>query len=315
MSSFHTRLAAIGYPKAGSFDPSEACDALALYVHLEDKHIRQLPIEERGPLRRHEVAAVRAYMQECQAPASVLAHLDAGRHRPVCSWLLCLALQYEYSDGREAYEAAYSTAMASSPPSAASSMIAPDDPELLRLAEALKVAAGPDATGTLQEVAKAARKVPRRAAPPPTETSSSCPNPATPSRQAARPPVKLGAGMCSTHAACCHHCHRHFCICRHRCRRCRRCTTRRRSRRRATAATAAPAAAATPLPPPPPCHCLDDLPPPQPPSPDAGALSGLSEGTFPLGFTLGMPELDDAARVLRMLHVKHLRALQVYRHA
>ena len=41
-----------------------------------------------------------------------------------------------------------------------------------------------------------------------------------------------------------------------------------------------------------------------------GGLAPLGEDTFPLGFTLGDATLDDAARVLRMLHVQRLRAMQ-----
>ena len=38
--------------------------------------------------------------------------------------------------------------------------------------------------------------------------------------------------------------------------------------------------------------------------------AGLGEAAFPLGFETGSAELDTAARVLRMLHVRELRRLQ-----
>ena len=39
-------------------------------------------------------------------------------------------------------------------------------------------------------------------------------------------------------------------------------------------------------------------------------LAGLGDAAFPLGFETGSAELDTAARVLRMLHVRELRRLQ-----
>ena len=241
-ATFSTRLRALNYPS--TFDPSDPGQACALYVWLEDHHIRQLPISERGPLRAFEPAAVRAFVVECQAPVSIIAHLDAGRHRPVCSWLLGVALAYEYGDKYETYEAAYKAATpAVSPASPSASLIQPDDPELKLLATALKLQPESDASLTLQAVVRAARSLPRRA---PSVVPAVTVPPSTP------PAAVAGAAALGVRAAS-------------------------SSGRDKTS------------------H---------------GALAPLSEETFPLGFSLGDSTLDDAARVLRMLHVQRLRAMQ-----
>lgn len=48
----------------------------------------------------------------------------------------------------------------------------------------------------------------------------------------------------------------------------------------------------------------------QPPARSSAPLAGLSDGPFPLGFETGSAPLDEASRVLRMLHVRELRRLQ-----
>ena len=48
----------------------------------------------------------------------------------------------------------------------------------------------------------------------------------------------------------------------------------------------------------------------QPPARSSEPLAGLSDGPFPLGFETGSAPLDEASRVLRMLHVRELRRLQ-----
>ena len=209
--SFRARLAALRYPKAASFDASNRQDALALYVFLEDKHIRQLPEDERGPLRSHEVAAVQAYMHECQAPDEILTHLESGQHRPVCSWLLCLALQYEYSDRKVAYDDAYRVTASTTPSiDQTADLIAPDDDDLRRLAKALNAPMGPDATATVQAVVKAARSAPRRTVTSAASTAAPTAQPelnppqmksmavTAHSKPASRPALKPDAGMAHT---------------------------------------------------------------------------------------------------------------------
>lgn len=237
-----TRLSALAHPNAATFgatDPT-AADAVALASWLEDRFIRQQPPEERGPLRQGEPAALRAYLEELGSPAWVDAHERAGRYAPVCSWLVNLALQYEYGDNLDAHEAAATAALAAAQPP----LLAHDDAELLALAAALKVTPSQDPVATLQAALKAARQRPR---PPPV------PAPA-PKRAAPAPgsscsaPSSASAGRCSS-------------------------------------AAGRPKGAQAPL-------------------------EGLSDGTFPLGFATGSEAVDDAARVLRMLHVRALRQLQ-----
>lgn len=157
---FSTRLRALKYPHADRFDAANPAHAATLYAWLEDHYIRQLPLDQREPLRSHNPAAIRAFVQECQAPAAILAHLDAGRHEQVCSWLLGLALAYEYSDKYEDYELAYKAAVSSRVETP--SMLPPEHPELKLLAATVKVELESDAALTLNSIVRAARKLPRR---------------------------------------------------------------------------------------------------------------------------------------------------------
>lgn len=162
MASFSPRLRALAYPQAAAFAPSDPSQAHALYVWLEDRHIRQLPVEQRAPLRANRAEAVRQYFVDCQAPEHILAHLDAGEHRPVCSWLIGIALAYEYSDKYGEYEDAYRSVATSSDHQVASpSLLAADDPELELLAASLDVQPQANSISTLQVICKAARKLSR----------------------------------------------------------------------------------------------------------------------------------------------------------
>lgn len=240
--SFAARLRALRHPGAFEFDVSEPAQAAALYAWLEDHHIRQLPLGERGPLRAGAPEAIRAYLVECQAPVAIVAHLEAGRHRHVCSWLLGIALAFEYGDKHQEYEQAYRSACPAGTPSVpAKSLIAADDPELKLLAEALQLPVEADSMQTLNSIIKAARKLPRH-----------------------RPPI----------------------------------------------VPAVPVAHAPPLPPlPRACGQPKSAGRAQKPTGTA-ALAPLGEEAFPLGFSLGTEPLDNVARVLRMLHVQRLRAVQ-----
>ena len=141
------RLRALNYPHTEAFDASDTSKCIALTAWLEDRHIRQLKVEDRGPLRAGDAAALAAYLEELGAPADVRA---AG---PVaCSFLLVVALGYEFADKREG--------LAPAPAAAPAPALAADEPALLALAAALGVAPNRgDAFATLQNCTKAARQV------------------------------------------------------------------------------------------------------------------------------------------------------------
>lgn len=202
------RLHALGYPSPSTFRGATQGEASTLAAWLEDKHIRQLPIEDRAALRKGDGDALLDYLNACEAPSGVLADFDQLRWPPICSWLLCFAVQCEYDDNRAACDAHATPSLAA-------------NPELLALASELGVKPGANAMGTLQSALQNAR-----------------------------------------------------------------------SRAAAQAAQVRPPAA------------------PAPRAPTKGELVPASETSFPLGFATGDAAVDEAARVLRMLHVRDLRALQ-----
>ena len=67
------RLRALQYPQADAFDASDNSHCVALIAWLEDRHIRQLKVEDRGPLRAGDATALAAYLEELGAPADVRA--------------------------------------------------------------------------------------------------------------------------------------------------------------------------------------------------------------------------------------------------
>ena len=154
---FATRLSALEHPDASTFPEKPnlaSCSSLAAW--LEDRFIRQLPTEDRGPLRGNQPEALVSYLYELVAPPDLVADAEQRNdYAPVCSWLINLALQYDYGDKRAEYEAAAAT-IATQPSC--------NDPELLDLARALKVTPGSDVITTLQAVLKAARARPRPSA-------------------------------------------------------------------------------------------------------------------------------------------------------
>ena len=187
MSSLSTRLAALEHPGAETFDASSQSGALAAW--LEDRFIRQLPVDGRGPLREQQPGALQSYLEELDAPVRVQAALAGGDGASVCSWLVNLALSYEYGDNRDKHDAAAAQAAQAAQAanataaSSASGLLAGDDPNLLGLAAALGVTPGADATATLQAVVKAARQRPRPSPPPA----------APPPKRPAPPPEKAAA--------------------------------------------------------------------------------------------------------------------------
>lgn len=96
--SFERRLLALGFPEAHAFDGSSAKQASSLASWLEDRVIRQLPIEARGPLRAGDLSALRAYLVELEAPEAVLADLQGRRYPAVSAWLTLTALQCAVDD-------------------------------------------------------------------------------------------------------------------------------------------------------------------------------------------------------------------------
>ena len=220
-----TRLAALAVPPSTS----------NLAAVLEDRHIRQLAVEARGPLREKSPGALQSYLAELGANAE-LAAADQTR---VDSWLVNIALAYEYGDNHEKHEAAAKAAEAAVAAPGESEVIAANDPELTQLLAALGVQPAATATESLQAVIKVARQRPRAPAPPPVV-------PVVPAKR----PAESSAAATSAAAP--------------------------RTRRGSSA-----------------------------------PLSGLSEGTFPLGFSTGGSDaMESASRVLRMLHVRELRRLQ-----
>lgn len=146
-----TRLGALAYPSSETFAADES-SAVALAVWLEDRFIRQLKVEEREELRAGKPEALREYLVELDAPAWVL---NAPSRETACSWLVNIALQFEYEEQKAKLEAA-----------ALAQPLAPDDAGLHALANALRVTPGSDAVATLQAVLKAARQRPRPPPPP-----------------------------------------------------------------------------------------------------------------------------------------------------
>mmetsp|Transcript_74925 Transcript_74925/g.124919 ORF Transcript_74925/g.124919 Transcript_74925/m.124919 type:complete len:252 (+) Transcript_74925:10-765(+) len=222
---FSRRLKALRYKHFDTFEGSSKQEATALAAWLEDIYIRQLPIEERGPLRQGQDEALQAYIEELQAPNPVAAHLKAQRYRQVCSWLLCIALQYEHEEKREQCQAAAAADSTASNP--AVDGLALNDSQLFGLAKTLGVTPDADPLKTLQRALQAARSIPKEQQSAPTPKTS----------------AMLSHGASGI--------------------RDRKC------------------------------------PPPS-----------LGETTFPLGFSSGDSVVDDAARVLRILHVSELRRLQ-----
>lgn len=140
MGAFELRLLALGFPEARAFDGSTERQLVTLASWLEDRVVRARPVDERGPLRAGAPGAVQAYLEELEAPESVMAELKAQHYASVCSWLTLTALQYACED--------LDAAPAPAGP----------EPSLQSLAAAHGVAHNPrDRAGTLQAALLAAR--------------------------------------------------------------------------------------------------------------------------------------------------------------
>ena len=138
---FERRLLALGFPEAHAFDGSSAKQASSLASWLEDRVIRQLPIEARGPLRAGDLSALRAYLVELEAPEAVLADLQGRRYPAVSAWLTLTALQCAVDDLGEGAD------------------LERPEPSVESLAAAHGVAFKPgDRAGTLQAALQAARR-------------------------------------------------------------------------------------------------------------------------------------------------------------
>ena len=138
---FERRLLALGFPEARAFDGSNAKQASSLASWLEDRVIRQLPIEARGQLRAGDLRALHAYLVELEAPEAVLADLQGRRFPAVSAWLTLTALQYATEDLGEGAD------------------LERPQPSVDSLAAAHGVASNPgDRAGTLQAALQAARR-------------------------------------------------------------------------------------------------------------------------------------------------------------
>jgi RLL motif-containing protein 1 len=167
-ASLRRRMTALGVP-----------DDASLVAYLEDRFIRQLDEAARAPLRQQEPGALREYLTELGASTELLAECEAhGESARVRSWLINVALHFEYADKQEEHEAAARAAQAAQP------LISADDPELLNLCAALGVSPAATATESLQTVVKAARQLPRPAPPPALPAKRAAPEPSPLSRAA-----------------------------------------------------------------------------------------------------------------------------------
>ena len=160
-----------------------------LIAYLEDRYIRQLTPEARAGLRGNESGALHAYLEELGASEELLAASDAGHSGRVESWLLNLALHYEYGDNQAKYEEAATAAAAAS--TSSETLIAAADTDLLGLLRAFGVPAAASSTESLQQIVKAARQRPR--IPPPSATvppPKSLPAKRALASSASRPPLE-----------------------------------------------------------------------------------------------------------------------------
>ena len=146
MANLATRLSALQYPFDSNDDFGEQATAARLVAWLEDRYIRQLPATAREPLRSGAPSALQDYLHEVVAPDWVLRYHRESSYYNVCSWLVNVALQFEY-------EATF--------PPAAPSVLTSDDDDLLALAAAFRVPPATHTVGTLHAVIKAARARPR----------------------------------------------------------------------------------------------------------------------------------------------------------
>ena len=165
------RLRALGFPSADQFTATER-ELFALASWLEDTHIRQLPPEERGGLRQGSHVALEAYTSELVAPGWVASALQGRDYAAVCSWLVCLALQYAHEEQCGASEAG--------------ATIDESDSQLAGLAGALGVEVAGGAAATLRRAADAAR------ARPSTATAEPAPERDTAGRSGALRALPLG---------------------------------------------------------------------------------------------------------------------------
>eukprot|EP00965_Chrysotila_dentata_P243163 6205264-Pleurochrysis_carterae.AAC.1 len=168
------RLRALGHPNPDAFTAGaarascEQCSALraaGLASWLEDKYIRQLPRNERSQLRqcaalaeqlsagktgsrKHELLGKRVltwYLDELSPPSRIRTALSKEQYASVCSWLLCIALAYEYSERRVECKEALATANAriteqeDAQHAAAPVVLDTDHPSMLKLASALRI--------------------------------------------------------------------------------------------------------------------------------------------------------------------------------
>ena len=170
MATFERRLLALGFPEARAFDGSSERQALTLASWLEDRVVRALPVEGRGPLRAGAADALQEYLDELEAPADVIDALLLEDYPVVCSWLTLTALQCACEDLDADAEAA-----------------APPAPSLQSLAAAHGVPFNPaDRAGTLQAALAAARMGAAAPAPAPAVA------PGAPLAAAARADYPLG---------------------------------------------------------------------------------------------------------------------------
>lgn len=155
MESIASQLEALSHPS-----PADPGSLSTLAAWLEDRHLRQLAIEDREPLRSAAPGALVAFLHELGASDDLIEACKAGDDARVRRWLVALALHYEYGDNRETHETAAAATLAAD----AGGLIPANDPNLLALAELVGVQQPSDSassTETLQAVLKAARQRPR----------------------------------------------------------------------------------------------------------------------------------------------------------
>ena len=113
-------LDALTYPARATFDPADKASVVKLVTWIEDRKIRELDIDERGPLRASATfdAAFVFYLRAIECPHAWNANSDGASpaNAKVLAWLLVRAVAYEYEERKPQIDAAAAAAAAPPPP-------------------------------------------------------------------------------------------------------------------------------------------------------------------------------------------------------
>ena len=99
---FGSKLRALEYPGAQSFDLNDETSFRLLIIWLEDQKIRWYKEEDRAELRSYSSSqwenALNVYLRDIECPESIRC-----KRVLMINWLLNLAIRYEYGDNVEKY--------------------------------------------------------------------------------------------------------------------------------------------------------------------------------------------------------------------